>query len=155
FGGDAGETVTGLASLLTALTKESERFRAHGINVFEKDGKTAKNVLDIVKQIAAKGLNETAVRKMFGRDEAYRAYIQLAQNRDLLDDLIAKSKDEGVIARDLATYQQSTAGKLSIAWETAKNKIAEAFTPDRIEAFVGALAKAAEAFAAVVGAASK
>jgi hypothetical protein len=156
FGGDAGETVTGLQSLLTAIMKNGRKFEKSGIKVFDKDpktgAKTMRNVLDIVRDIGESKLvkDPTKLEKAFGRVEAYRVFIQLSQNRDVLDDLIAKSSDAGVIQRDLGTYLNSTAGRVATAWEGARNKIAEAFTPERIEAFASAVAEAIGRLADVI-----
>jgi hypothetical protein len=45
----------------------------------------------------------------------------------------------GVVQEDSAAYAESSSGRIAIAFERIKNKIAEAFTPERIEKFVNAL----------------
>lgn len=161
FGGDAAETVTGLQSLLTAVVKNSGRLKGAGVRVFDVDPKThmktMRNVLDIVRDIGNSKLakDPTKLEKAFGRVEAYRAYLQLAQNRDVLDDLIAKSNDADVINRDLSTYLNTTAGRTQVAWERAKNEIQAAFTPERIELFAGAISKAVSGLASLVNVGGK
>lgn len=145
--GSSSEAATGLQSLMVALTKNAKRFEAKGVKVFTKDPKTGKkslnNLLEIVEAIGKSSLakDPTALTKAFGRDEARRAYEQLVQNADLLDELREKSADQGAVARDAMTFQTSTAGRLAIALETLKTKIADVFTPERISAFVDALGK--------------
>ncbi len=145
FGGDASQTVTGLQSLLTALVANAPKLKKAKVNVFERDPKTGakvmRNVLDIVGDISNSKLmkDPTKLEKAFGRVEAYRAFLQLAKNRDALDDLISKSGDAGVIQRDLQARLESSAGRMQVAWEHAKNKVAELFTPERIDAFTGAI----------------
>lgn len=157
FGGDASETVTGLQSLLTAVTKNAGKFKAAGIQIFDVDKKTGaksmKNVLDIVDAIAhSKLVNDpTKLEKAFGRVEAYRAFLQLSQNKDMLDQLIQKSGDTKVIANDLEKYLESPAGKIERSWENVKNQFAAAMTPARVEA----MAKAFVALAEVIGATVK
>lgn len=157
FGGDAGETVTGVRAMLTALTQNAEKFRKGRVRIFDKDpatgAKSLRNVLDIVRDIGESKLakDPTKLVKAFGSQEAYRAYVQLSQNRQLLDELIAKSSDASTIQRDLQTRLQSTAGRTQVAFEKAKNSIAEAFTPERIELFANALVKAVELGAKIVG----
>jgi TP901 family phage tail tape measure protein len=151
FGGDASETITGLQSLLTSLQRHAKQFRAIGVQVFEKDGKTLRNVLEIVKAIDTKKLNGEQLIKIFGRVEAKRAYDQMVTNRDVLDDLIAKSSDVGTIQRDLMTYTSSSAGKIDIAFNKMKESLIAAFTPERIETFANALQKAAEGLDVVLG----
>lgn len=155
FGGDASETVTGLQSMLTAIVKNSHKFK--GVKIFEKDpvtgAKVMRNVLDIVRDIGNSKLakDPKKLADAFGRVEASRAFEQLSQNKQLLDELIAKSGDTQVIQRDLERYMLSPAGKLERAFEQLKNKIAEAATPERIEAFTEAVIKLADALSAVVG----
>jgi hypothetical protein len=157
FGGDAAETVTGLQSMLTALVKNEKHFRGAGIKMFEVDPKTGaksmRSVLEIVDEIGKSKLvkNPTLLEKAFGRVEAYRAFLQLTQNKEALDDLISSSRDAGIIQRDLGTYMNSTAGKTSRAWEQMKNAMADVFTPERIKLFSEALVKAVELFGKIVG----
>lgn len=148
FGGDAGETVTGLQSLLVALTKNASRFRAAGIKVFDvdKNGKeTMKDVFSIVDAISRSSLikHPDLMEKAFGRVEAYRAYIQLSQNKDLLAKFVSDSEDAGLIQRDFATFQASSAAKIERAWNGIKLAVASAFTPERVEAFAKGLEFAA------------
>lgn len=161
FGGDAAETVTGLQSLLTALVKNSSKFQKAGIKVFDKDPKTGvksmRSVLDIVEAIGTSKLmkDPTKLEKAFGRVEAYRAFLQLTQNKQALDDLITSSKDAGLIERDLATYMTSDAGRLKSSWEEMKNAIADAFTPERIQAFVAAIESLAQKVGPIVDSIAK
>lgn len=157
FGGDASETVTGLQSLLTSLIKNAKNFKSAKVKIFDVDPtthvKTMRNVLDIINDIGGSKLakDPTKLEKAFGRVEAYRAYLQLSQNKQLLADLIAKSGDTAVIGRDLQRYMESPAGRIERAWEQVKNKIAEAATPERIEAFTTAVVKLADALSKIVG----
>lgn len=147
FGGDASETVTGLQALLTSLVKNAERFKEGGVKGIFKTGKGGKkelaDVFTIVDAIAKSKLmkDPTALEKAFGRVEAYRAFVQLSQNRKVLDDLVEAGKDNNVIQRDFGTYMNTTAGKTAAAFEKLKNTVAEAFTPERIEKFAGLLGK--------------
>lgn len=146
FGGDASETITGLQSLLTSLVKNAGKFGLGDSDIFTvgKDGKKQfRDVLDIVDAIGRSKIvnNPTAMEKAFGRVEAYRAFIQLNENREALQGLIDASGEAGVIQKDLDTYLNSRAGKTALAWEQAKNKMAEVFTPERIQAFGNALAR--------------
>jgi hypothetical protein len=160
FGGDAGETITGLQGMLTALVKNSARFKAGGVKIFDTDkngNKTMRNVLDIVNDISNSKLvkDPQKLEKAFGRVEAYRAFIQLRENKGALDDLIKTSGDVGVIQRDLGTYMQSDAGRVGVAYERMKNAIADAFTPERINAFVNAVEALADKIGPVVDAVGK
>lgn len=157
FGGDASQTVTGVQSLLVAFQQNGRKIeKAIGKGkVFDVDpktgAKTMRNVFDIVDAIGKSRLakDPTLLVKALGRVEAYRAYQQLVQNRAELDRLVDVASDAGLIQRDLQARLDSSAGKTAVAWETAKNKIAEAFTPDRLEAFTGLVVTLTKALAVV------
>lgn len=161
FGGDAGETVTGLQSFLVSVQQHSKQLKKAGVDVFTTNAKTGKKelkgVLDIVDGIANSKLakNPTKMIKALGRVEAYRAFIQLRDNRAELDKIVDSATDAGIVQRDLDTYTQSAAGRTKIAWQKAKNEIAEAFTPERIERFADLVGKLASAGASIASALSK
>jgi TP901 family phage tail tape measure protein len=154
FGGDASETVTGLQGLLTALVKNSGRFKAAGVKVFDVGPggvKTMRSVYDIVEDIGkSKLVNDPALlEKAFGRVEAYRAFLQMDKNRELMHKLADEAGGAATIANDLATYQASAAGKMAMAWERMKNEAAAVFTPERVENFATALVKVTSAIGGV------
>ena len=143
--GSTSEAATGFRSLLVAVQRNAKKFQAAGVRIYDKDPKTGKKTLrdfsDIVDAISNSKLakDPTLLTKAFGADEAKRAYDQLSGNRALLDELIRKSQDKNAIDRDAAAYLASPAAKVSKAWEAAKQKLAEVFTPERIAAFAAAL----------------
>lgn len=151
FGGDAEQTITGLQSLLNAFIKNAGRLQASGVKVFDKDPKTGakqlRSVFDILDAISNSALakDPTKIEKALGRVEAYRAILQTwKENRDELHKFVDVAGDAQLIQRDLETYLQSSSGRTATSMEKMKNAIAEAFTPERITAFVTALEGAAE-----------
>lgn len=159
FGGDAAETVTGLQSLLTALVKNAGRFEDGGIKVFDvKDGKkTMKDVFSIVEAIGNSKLidDPEKLEKAFGRVEAYRAFIQLKQNKEMLGELVSESRDGLVVSRDFDTYVNSSSGKMERGWNRVKNSIAAALTPERIEGFANMLDSVAQKLEPIIAGMSK
>jgi TP901 family phage tail tape measure protein len=144
FGGDAGETVTGLQGLLVSLQKNAGRFKEHGIKIFnvDKTGKeTMRGVFELVDSISKSDLvkHPDAMEKAFGRVEAYRAYLQLVQNREALHKFVEESRDAGLIQRDFNKYLESPVARMEKSWNAIRLAIADAFTPDRIEKFAGML----------------
>jgi TP901 family phage tail tape measure protein len=144
FGGDAGETVTGLQGLLVALQKNAGRFKEHGIKIFDVDkgGKeTMRGVFEIVDAISKSDLvkHPDEMEKAFGRVEAYRAYLQLTQNREALHQFVEESRDAGLIQRDFDTYMQSSAGRLEKAWNDVKVAVADMLTPERVGQIVAGI----------------
>jgi hypothetical protein len=131
------------------------------VKVFEKDPATGvkhmRSVLDITKDLANSKLakDPTKLEKALGRVEAYRAFLQLRDNRAELDKLVESASDAGVIQRDLDKYSQSSAGRTKIAWQKAKNEIAEAFTPERIDSFTTAMVAATKVAATLATSVSK
>lgn len=135
------EAATGLASLMTAVVKNAGRFKEKGIQVFEKgaDGKQQlRDFADIITDIGNSKLanNPTALQKAFGRQEAYRAFLQLRNNADAWEQITRETMGANDVAQDYAKFQSSEAGKLQKSWNDLKNTIAETFTPERIKAFV-------------------
>jgi len=162
--GSAEETVTGMQSVMVALIKNAPKFAAAHVKVFDVDKNTGTKSLrgfrEIIDAIGDSKLmkDPTKLEKAFGRVEAYRAFLQLNANKEMLDELVDKSRDASVINRDLGDYLSSTAGRTKLAWERAKNEIMDAVTPERIETFTsaavhaaGGLAGMATALSAVLG----
>lgn len=118
--GSTSEAATGLQSLMVALVKNAGKFKKAGIQVFEKDGKTVKNFLDIVDEIQKKGFNATALTKLFGRDEARRAFQQIVDNRDQVEKLGVAAKDTDSINRDAATFQESSSARINKSLNSLK-----------------------------------
>lgn len=143
--GSSSEAATGMRALMVSINRSADKFQKAGVKIYDKDPKTGKKRLkdfrDIVDGIAGSKLakDPTLLTKAFGSDEAKRAFDQLVLNRGLLDELIQKSSDKNAIDRDATTYQQSAAGRLDAAWNRIKLQVAEAFTPERISAFITAL----------------
>lgn len=141
FGGTE-ETITGVQSLMTALIKNAGRFQKAGVHVMNVDPKTGvktlKSFREIIDAISDSKLmrDPTKLEKAFGRVEAYRAFLQLRDNKDMLDQLADSTAYAGTTQRDLAKYTEQAGGRLEIAMQKAKNAIADAFTPERIEKFV-------------------
>ncbi len=159
FGGDAAETVTGLQSLLTSLVKNAGRFEDGGIKIFDvKNGKKSmRDVFSIVESIGKSKLvnDPEALEKAFGRVEAYRAFIQLKQNKDMLGKLVETSKDGTLIQRDFDTYMQSSSGRLEQSWTKIKNAIGAALTPERVDGFANSIEGLVEKFEPLLATISK
>lgn len=147
FGGDAGETITGLQALLTSYVKNAKGLEKHGIKIFDKDPATGvkhlRNVLAITKDLSESKLAKDPMKleKTLGRVEAYRALLQ-ASNTTGIQEMIGAGNDPRLIARDLGEYSESSAAQSKRAWQEAKNEIADAFTPERIAIFTTALSGA-------------
>ncbi|HWU86205.1 MAG TPA: phage tail tape measure protein [Kofleriaceae bacterium] len=158
--GSASEAATGLEALMGALSLNADKFQAAGVKIFKtgKDGKkTFRSFVDIIDAIGKSRLmkDPTALTKAWGSKEAAQAFDMLVNNREELEKLYQAGLDAGAVQRDLDTRLQSSAGKIEKAMNAAKISLAEAFTPERIEAFANALGKATEWFAKLVGFADK
>ena len=155
--GSAAEASTGMRALMTSFTRGSGKFKAKGVEVFKVDPKTGRKVRrafwDIVDDIRNnKKLmgDPKLLLDAFGSDEALRVFEQLSLNRQLASEIVAKSIDSNLVAKDAATWQKSSAGQIQKAWENVKNAFAEAFTPERIERAAKAIAKLSGGIAWVV-----
>lgn len=140
FGGDAAETTTGVSNFLTAVQKKGDRFKGLGVgSFFEKNGRDLKGVFAIVDQISKKNLRKDQLVKAFGSTEAYRAFIQLRDNRAEMEKLAEATQYAGVIQKDFNEYSSSAAGRTTKAWNNVKNAVGDAFTPERLEAFANGI----------------
>jgi TP901 family phage tail tape measure protein len=153
--GSAAEASTKLQSLVGSLIKNSAKLRKAGINVFTKNAKTGKRELiefrDIVGQIAKKGMDAEKLSKVIGTDkESLQAINMLTKELALYDELKKAGEDTGSVERDLTTFLESPAGRLEKLFATLKATISEAFTPERIAAFVDAMSQLLDLTVAIV-----
>ncbi len=155
--GSAAEANTQLSSVITGVIAHAKTFEKAGVKIYDKDPKTGVKTLrsfhSIVEGISKSKLmkDPTALGKAFGRTEALAAFQSLSKNLELYDDLLKSGQDTAAVQKDLATFMNSSAGKTETAFNNMKLTIAEAFTPERIQMFVGALMKVGEWLAKTVG----
>lgn len=156
----AAEAGTMLQRVYAGIQSYAPRFEKEGVQVYEKvRDKLGRRVLlpfdvifsNIQKSEAMK--DPARVKKMFGRTEGWRGMLlgdeatrafgttdgKIDQTISRLEALRRAGREDGVIMKDLGTYTESAAGRMAIAMENMKNAIAAAFTPERIEKFVGAI----------------
>jgi len=143
FAGPA-EAATGLNSIFTALIKNAGKFKSAGVNIFERnaDGtKQLRNFRDIIDDIATSKLatDPTRLIKAFGRNEAVRAFSELAKFRPEWDSIAEAARKADDVAKDSAIYDESAAGKMEKTLAVLKSTMAEVFTPERIQTFAKAL----------------
>lgn len=139
--GTTAEAATGARALFGSLVRGSGKLKALGVEVFDVNGEK-RNFTQIIDEILAKDISEPVLQKILGSDEALRSIGALRTHRALLTDITAASKDQTAIERDAATYRESAAGKLAITLETLKTKMADIFTPERVEKWANALSGA-------------
>ena len=151
--GSTGEAATGARALFSSLVRGSGKLKALGIEVFDVNGEK-RNFTTIIDEILAKDISEPVLQKILGSDEALRSIGALRTHRSLLTDITAASKDQGAIERDSAKYRESAAGKLAISMEALKTKMAEVFTPARIESWTNSVVAAIGKVADLAGALS-
>lgn len=141
---DAAEASTGIQGLFRGLQLHEDKFRKAGIAVMAmgKDGaKHLRPLKAIVDDIAKSKLmkDPSLLLKDIGRGEG-DAFLRLwIENMTKYKELLESAQAHGVVQKDLATVTESTSGRMAIAMEKVKNAIAEAFTPERIEAFTHAI----------------
>lgn len=110
-----------------------------GVKVFDEKG--MRSASDIFHDIAKnqKLADPRAIADIFGRKESQQAIRSMREYIGLFDELRDGFKDSGAVQRDLDARLQSSAGRTQVAMERAKNKMAEMFTPERIELFTRGL----------------
>lgn len=141
--GSASEAGTGLQRLMRSLPQHAKLFEKNGVQIFKKGSRTELLTLDQIMANIYKSklrLDRPTLIKAFGRGEAERAYqLFLGDSVDKYHELIEAGERNGTVQEDLATKMTSSTGRIDAAMQRAKNTIASAFTPERIEAFAGAV----------------
>ncbi len=154
--GTAGEAATQFQAVMGELVSSHKELKAIGIDVFQKNPKTGKKELRDFMSIAGdisknKALADPAkMAKIFGRKESQAAIRTIRDQIGTMRDLAKQGEDTGAVQRDLSTFLTSDAGRLDQAFNNVKVAIAEAFTPERIEAFTNAVVALAEKIGPVV-----
>lgn len=158
--GSASEAGTGMQRLMRSLPQHAKLFEKGGVQIFKKGSRSELLTLDQIMENIYKSklrMDRPALIKAFGRGEAERAF-QLFQGSGLDEqgkivdnitkyhELIEAGRVNGTVQADLATYTQSSSGKIAAAVEKMKNAVAVAFTPERVAGFADALTRAAGAF---------
>lgn len=152
----AEETSTIINGMFMGMKRHADRFRASGVEVFNvgKDGAAhLKPFAEIIAEISKSDLmkHPDLLAKAFGRGDGEFGSQILASHVDKIRELIVAGEDATSVATDLQTVLSSPSGKIEAAWNTVKNTIAEALTPERAERFAAAMVKVAEATASFVG----
>jgi len=149
----------GMQQLLLTMRKPrtEEAFSQLGVKIWTIDPKTKEHVLrdwldilgDIKRKVPDKFVLQAAVG---GKGQAFMALEEMIDNYQKLVDLKNGALGSDQVAKDNATYMASTTGRLELAWTHIKNAIAEALTPDRIDAFANAVLSAASALSTAANA---
>lgn len=153
--GSASEAATGFESLMSSIVKNAKNLEKAGVKVFDKNPKTGRKTLrgfsEIIESIGRSKLmkDPTLLSKALGRVEAERALQALTSNwtdfKALVDTTDVKS-----IGRDMEQYLASPAGQLDQSMNRLKKSAAEAFTPERIQAFAEMVEGAANAISRLI-----
>lgn len=162
FGG-AEEMATGFRGAMSQLMSPAvaKKLEAAGAHIYKVDPVTKKKMLkdwlEVVGEIKKSkvGNDPIGLRGIFTNIRAFRAIEMAVQNYDEMARLANEAANSNQVSKDAQTYMASASGKIALAWEHAKNAIAGALTPERIDAFVAGITKAADAFSDIVQFASK
>ncbi|MGE0547618.1 MAG: phage tail tape measure protein [Kofleriaceae bacterium] len=152
--GSASGAATQFQALMGELANPAtvKDLKKVGIAVFDNNGKM-RSASEIFEAIAtnSKLADPRKIAAIFGRKESQAAVRSLREHIGLFRDLKVAGQDAGAIERDRMIMAESAAGKIDAAFNNMKLSLAETFTPERIEAFAGALGKAVDMFAKIVG----
>lgn len=140
--GSASEAGTGVLRILRSIPQHASKFRAAGVQVFHDKSKTdLENFLTIIERIKKSklSLDREKLMKAFGRTEGERFFQLLKDSSEQFDKLVVAGRENGTVMKDLGTFTESSAGRIEKAFQRMKNSVAEAFTPEHIEKFAGAV----------------
>ncbi len=135
--GSASEAATGLEALMGSLQQNAAKLSKAKVNIFEADGKTMKPMLEIVDALTSKGFTETKLFDLLGRKEAITTLRALRDNRRAVDEIRVATLAANDVQVDFDRRMQSSAARAENSLNRFKNKIADAFTPKRLEKFAG------------------
>lgn len=158
--GSAAEAGTGMQRLMRSLPQHAHLFEKGGVQIFKKGSRSELLSLDQIMENIYKSklrLDRPALIKAFGRGEAERAFQlfqgsgtdeegKIVDNIEKYHQLIEAGRENGTVQKDLATFTESSSGKIAESMEKMKNAVAVAFTPERVAGFAEALTRAADAF---------
>lgn len=141
--GSVEEAGTGFRGLMTQIEKNQKKLKKAGINIIDPKTNKMKSLLSLIREMKDnKGLQKTgAMFDLLGEAKAVQAAGLLMERLEEVDRIKRDSLGSDQVAKNNAIWQASASGKMAKAWESVKNSLAEAFTPERIEAFAAALVK--------------
>lgn len=148
--GTAEQAGTGLQAMMTAFAKKAGKLEKAGIRVFDKDPATGekrfRNIGKILDDFQNSKLlkDPTLMAKALGRVEAVKTIQVLTKFRGAFDELAEGAKGSNAIQEDALKRTQSTAFKIQKAVNDLKERLADVFTPARIQKFADALEKMVE-----------
>lgn len=154
----AAQAATGMIRLMAGFQRHASRFKSWGIEVFKPGSKNElRSMADIMAQVHKNPLSKDieALIKAFGRSEAWRTFELLNESPERLRELEEAGRANGVVAKDLATFTESAAGRMDMAFEKMKNGFANVLTPDRIDQIVSGIESIANAMPAIMTAIGK
>ena len=138
--GSSAEAATGLNALSVALVRSAKKLKKAGVRVYEKDNRTLRNQLDIIRDISkARKLNSQGkLLDALGDTGAVRALSELIEKLNQVDTLVATGLGSNAVNDDFATYMESNAGRIEKAWQRLQNTLAREITPARLTFLVEA-----------------
>lgn len=142
--GSSEDAAAALEAIVGKLPKQGWMLEAMGVKIKDvgKDGVVHyRSLHEIVKGIGNSKLakNPALLAQVFKSPDAQIAIGALIKQNALYDEMIAKGHDAQTVQRDSAAYLESDSGRIDKAMNKLKESVAEAFTPERISAFVNAI----------------
>lgn len=146
--GTSAEAATGLKAMLGMLDARQKQLAASGVKVYEvnKQGVAVlRPVSAIIDDIARKKIDKRKWGAIFGENREGRAFLSmLMQYPDLYKQIIEAGQRTDVVQEYAQNRAESRAGRLDLAMNRMKQAVADAFTPERIEAFTNSVEQLAE-----------
>jgi TP901 family phage tail tape measure protein len=153
--GSASEAATGLVSMIGGMTLHADKFAAAGVKIFEvKNGERVfRNLHDIVVDIGNSKLakDPQALIKAFGRKEGEQTFQQLNRLKGMYDEMYEAGQKTNTVTEDLAQKLNSPIGRIDASVNRLKERMAEIFTPERIEHFADVLETAVDKVSTAFG----
>lgn len=121
--GSAGETATATSALFRGLEQGATRFAEKGIAVYGKDGRTLRNIFDIIDDIEKKKFTGKQLGDLFGRIHGKLAFDQVVKIRGEWKKMRDETMKGNHVQKDFDERMKMRTEKLRRLWNLFRNQV--------------------------------
>jgi len=151
--GSSSQAATGFENMMAMIQARQKQLAGAGVKIYDKrDGRLQlRDLTAIVDDIDKKLKDPRRMGAVLGENQEGRSALDaLIRMRGKLNEVRDAAADAGgVVENDLNRALTDDAGRIEVAMNNLKVSMAEAFTPERIKEFTGAIVELAAAIGPV------
>ncbi len=135
--GSSAEAATGLAALMTAVSKNAKNLGELGVKVW---GRSLSEIIFDLAKVGDKGPKQLQqVQVALGREEAFKAFLKFTKDGRVEFDKLVQAEREGTdeIDKDSKIWKQSVGGRIAAAGADIKKSFNDALL-DKLDHIAGA-----------------